>query len=434
MATIHSSTPASSPSAHQAVEPHAIGPHASDTAKLLKRAVRHAPKTSARGLQERLFAFWFNGLVYNQIWEDPDVDAAALRLGPDSKILAISSAGCNILNYLRHSPASITAVDLNIHHLSVARLKLACMAHLPDYESMFQFWGTAKSPTNVDNFTAHVAPHLDPVTLRYWSKRSPVGRRRIEKFTTGFYRCSRLGHLLSAIQHLLRALDMDPELLIRLRDDPAGRAAAFQKHFAPHFDNAFLRWISSSPLSVYNLGIPPEQFRAMHEESGGKLLQHYRGRVDRLINAWSLDDNYFAWQALGRRYDVERRKAVPPYLKPEFRDTIRAALPRVRTLHMSTIDALQRAKPGDFNAFVFLDSQDWMTADILTQQWSLIARVAQPGSRIIFRTAAAASPIERDLPPELAKRFTYHAEESAKGYLDDRSAIYGGFHLYSVNP
>ncbi|MCK4686027.1 MAG: DUF3419 family protein, partial [Pirellulales bacterium] len=65
----------------------------------LKKAVHHHRLASRRGLLERMFTLWFRGFIYNQIWEDPRVDAAALELGPESRLLTISSGGCNVLNY-----------------------------------------------------------------------------------------------------------------------------------------------------------------------------------------------------------------------------------------------------------------------------------------------------------------------------------------------
>ena len=48
----------------------------------LKKAVHHHRLASKRGLLERMFTLWFRGFVYNQIWEDPRVDAEALHIGP----------------------------------------------------------------------------------------------------------------------------------------------------------------------------------------------------------------------------------------------------------------------------------------------------------------------------------------------------------------
>ncbi len=118
-----------------------------DTNANLKKAVHHHRLASRRGLLERMFTLWFKGFVYNQIWEDPRVDAEALGLGPDSSLLTISSGGCNVLNYLTYEPKRIVAVDLNSNHMSLTRLKLAAVKHLPDYEAFYNFLAMASTRT-----------------------------------------------------------------------------------------------------------------------------------------------------------------------------------------------------------------------------------------------------------------------------------------------
>ena len=118
----------------------------------LKKAVHHHKLASKRGMLERMFTLWFKGFVYNQIWEDPRVDAQALRMGPESCILTISSGGCNVLNYLIHEPKRIVAIDLNANHMALTRLKLAALKYLPDYETFYQFFGYGRHPDNVANY------------------------------------------------------------------------------------------------------------------------------------------------------------------------------------------------------------------------------------------------------------------------------------------
>src|SRR5436190_23144559 len=96
--------------------------------KLVKKSVHQHKLLSKKGLLERMFSFWFDSLVYNQIWEDPRVDMEALELDADSRVLTIASGGCNILAYLTQKPASITAVDINRNHVYLTRLKLAALA------------------------------------------------------------------------------------------------------------------------------------------------------------------------------------------------------------------------------------------------------------------------------------------------------------------
>ena len=56
-------------------------------------------------------------------------------------VLTISSAGCNVLDYLLEKPKHITAVDLNEAQLAVLDLKLACVAAKMPQHDFFALWG-----------------------------------------------------------------------------------------------------------------------------------------------------------------------------------------------------------------------------------------------------------------------------------------------------
>jgi S-adenosylmethionine-diacylglycerol 3-amino-3-carboxypropyl transferase len=71
-----------------------------------------------------------------------------------------------------------------------------------------------------------------------------------------------------------------------------------------------------------------------------------------------------------------------------------------------------------------------MPPQVIEELWREIARVGEPGSRIIFRTAGELSPIESALPAELHRRFIYDRATSRRLHDQDRSAIYGMFHVY----
>ena len=63
--------------------------------QLVRTAALQASATSSRGLQERLFARLFSGLVYAQIWEDPEVDLdipTSRRDLPDGDIVALNNS------------------------------------------------------------------------------------------------------------------------------------------------------------------------------------------------------------------------------------------------------------------------------------------------------------------------------------------------------
>jgi S-adenosylmethionine-diacylglycerol 3-amino-3-carboxypropyl transferase len=66
----------------------------------------------------------------------------------------------------------------------------------------------------------------------------------------------------------------------------------------------------------------------------------------------------------------------------------------------------------------------------LNELWAEITRTAAPGARVIFRTADGPSLLPGRVSPAILDRWHYEAEESKRHLANDRSAIYGGFHLY----
>jgi S-adenosylmethionine-diacylglycerol 3-amino-3-carboxypropyl transferase len=59
-----------------------------------------------------------------------------------------------------------------------------------------------------------------------------------------------------------------------------------------------------------------------------------------------------------------------------------------------------------------------------------MTRTAKPGARVIFRTAATPTLLPGRVDDEVLGQWTYEADQSRELTRRDRSAIYGGFHLY----
>ena len=66
----------------------------------------------------------------------------------------------------------------------------------------------------------------------------------------------------------------------------------------------------------------------------------------------------------------------------------------------------------------------------LNELWTEITRTAAPDARVIFRTAAEAELLPGRSRRHLLGRWDYREAESLDFGRRDRSAIYGGFHLY----
>ena len=399
--------------------------------KLLKEAAVNHRLTSKRGVLERLFTMMFQGFVYNQIWEDPDVDMAALRLQPSSRIITIASGGCNVVNYLAANPARIIAVDLNPNHIALTRLKLAALRYLPTYEDFFQFFGYANSKKNRHNYDAYLVDRLDETTRRYWEKSLPIRGRRINMFARDLYRFGLLGRFLGLLQTVARIHGKRLNEMLDAKT-PEEQRETFNRVIAPLFDSKLVRSLSKMPVSFYALGIPPAQYDELNKASNGDPAGLIRSRIEKLACDFPINDNYFAWQAFGRRYDTEDREGVPPYLKEETYRQVRERTDHVEVHHASMTDFLAHQPEKSLDGYVLLDAQDWMNEEQITALWRQITRTAAPEARVIFRTAGPDSPLETKLPADLIGQWTYLGEDARAWHDKDRSSIYGGFHVYTL--
>ena len=397
--------------------------------RAVRGAVHRHEHLSKQGLLERAFTFAFRGLVYAQIWEDPEVDMEALAIEPDSHVVTIASGGCNVLSYLTANPKAITAVDLNTAHIALNKLKLAAAKHLPDYPAFHRFFGEADSKENIRAYMHHVRPHLDETTRRYWEGRELIGRRRISGFARGFYKRGLLGGFIGLAHLMAKAYGVDPRVMLEARTIDEQREI-FRTKFAPFFDKKFVRWVIDQPASLFGLGIPPAQYESLASDDPEGMRTVLRRRLEKLACDFDLADNYFAWQAFGRGYGKSPEAPLPPYLKPENYEAVVERVDRVEIRHVNMTEHLGALPDQSRDRYILLDAQDWMTDAQLTALWSEITRTARPGARVLFRTAAAPSLLPGRIPQELLDRWDYRAEESLDYTRRDRSAIYGGVHLY----
>ena len=394
----------------------------------LGAAVNQNTALSREGMLERVFARLFHGLVYAQIWEDPVVDMEALQLSSGDNLVCIASGGCNALSYLTASPASITAVDLSPSHVMLNRLKLATVRNVPDHATLYEMLARADLKTNITHFNRYVAPHLDPKVRAYWDGWSLTGPRK-NMLARGLFRQGLLGRFLGAVNVITTVARVDFSGLLNAKS-MAEQAAFFDTQIAPLFDSGFVKFLARQRASLFGLGIPPAQYDKLAADADGDIVAVLKERTRKLFCDFPIRDNYFAWQAVTRGYQPTKDAAVPPYLEARNFETLRANADRMTVLNRSLTDVLAGQPSASKQAYVLLDAQDWMNDAQLNALWDQITRTASPGARVIFRTGGAEDILPGRVADQTLRRWTYQTEASAKGFQNDRSAIYGGFHLY----
>ena len=396
---------------------------------LLREAVHQNGRLSVTGLLERTFSFAFRSMVYPQIWEDPRVDLEALDLNEGSRIITIASGGCNVLNYLTADPARIYAVDLNETHVSLLKLKLAAVSHLPNHATFFRLFGGGADWRNGRLYDDVLAPSLDPATRAYWEGRDLTGRRRISRFSRNFYRYGLLGRFIGAGHFAARLLGTNPSVIMTAKTR-AEQRDIFETKLRPLFDRRIVKWIVSNRASLFGLGIPPAQYDALCDHGRRPMHEVLAERVERLACDFDLSDNYFAWQAFARHYPAQGEGPHPAYLEKANYMGLKARAHRVTIFNDNFIHVLARQPAASLDRYVLLDAQDWMDDDTLNALWREISRTAAPGARVIFRTAGTKTILPGRILPVTLANWRYDEDRSAELHTRDRSAIYGGFHLY----
>ena len=258
-------------------------------------------------------------------------------------------------------------------------------------------------------------------------RRTLIDRVAFDKTASASDEILRLfGRFIGAAHLLARLHGVDPRRMLdaRTREE---QLAIFETELAPIFDRGFVRWLTSQPASLFGLGIPPAPVEALAGDD--RVDAVLKARLRKLACDFDLHDNYFAVQAFGRGY-AGGDGPLPPYLQAANHDAVRDRAGRVDVRHVNFTDFLASQPAGSCNRYVLLDAQDWMDDDQLNALWAQITRTARPGARVLFRTAGEPSILPGRVANAVLDRWDYLADESLDYTARDRSAIYGGVHLY----
>src|SRR5215470_17344789 len=127
-------------------------------------------RSARESLNTRIFkAVHRRNLIYNTCWEDPALDRVALNLGHDDRVVVITSAGCNALDYLLAGAGEVNAVDVNPRQNALLELKVAAVRTL-GHADFFDLFGNGYSPFARELYHDAVRARLSPRARHYWDK------------------------------------------------------------------------------------------------------------------------------------------------------------------------------------------------------------------------------------------------------------------------
>ena len=275
--------------------------------------------TAVQRLVERMY---FNGIVFNQSWEDPTMDREALQIVPDHDVvLSITSGGCNCLNLLCLSPREMICVDANPAQTYLMDLKLAAIRQL-DYDDFFSLFSGPGSQRSKSLYTSALREALPPPARDFWD-------RNADALMKGVCRQGKLGLFLEIARAYLTmtlgAASIRDFFQIESLEE---QHAFYVAKIAPRIWRRPLMRVLTSKAFIYLAGMHPSQYALI---AGHLTLERYiRERAEHLLTATPIRNNYFVAQAaFGRYLD---REHVPPYLLESNFMTLKRNLDRVTNL------------------------------------------------------------------------------------------------------
>ncbi|MFJ8587968.1 DUF3419 family protein [Streptomyces sp. NPDC093595] len=386
-------------------------------------------------LTGRMFsALHDRNLVYNACWEDPALDRAALRPGPDDHVLVITSGGCNALDYLLAGAGRVTAVDVNPRQTALLELKAAGIRRLSHGE-FFTLFGTGRAPGAREMYRDVLRADLSPPSRRFWDG-------YIEAFTgrgwrDSFYYRGTSGLLAKGLMLYLRRFQgVGPDLEALLDAPTLDRQREIYESRLREPLRALSR-LAAQPLALSLGGVPPQQRREIAEEYPGGPARLIHDGFEAIFGRLPVADNYF-WRAyITGSYT---RSCCPEYLRADNFGRLRELLPRLRMRTSTVTSCLRSLEPGErVSKFALLDHMDWMgwyDQAALAEEWQAIVDAAGPGARLIYRSAGLHT---RYLEPvrvrhegrvrPLTELLERHPRLAARLHAQDRVHTYGSFHI-----
>jgi S-adenosylmethionine-diacylglycerol 3-amino-3-carboxypropyl transferase len=365
-------------------------------------------------------------LIYNACWEDPRIDRELLALQPDSRVVMITSAGCNALDYLLDGPAEIHAIDVNPRQNAVLELKLALITR-GDFGDLFEFFGIGSH----ERFRAvyrSVRPLLSVSARSFWDT-------KISFFDPGSLKKSFYYHGAAGMAAwllggaLFRAKpNIKNHALCLLDADTLAQQARVYALLEPKIWGKLSHWLIRQRIVMTLLGVPAPQIRLIENHYPGGLTCYVKDKLRHVMSELPARENYFWRVYMTGSYTLS---CCPNYLREENLPVLAARATRIRP-RTCTVSEFLRRHPGVYSHYVLLDHQDWLAwhePAALAEEWSLIFANSRPGTRILMRSAGVDLSF---VPAEVRARLRFFPERTEALHLTDRVGTYGSLHFAEV--
>lgn len=364
-------------------------------------------------------------LIYNASWEDPRIDRKLLGLDGRSRVVVLTSAGCNVLDYLLDSPAEIHAVDINPRQNALLNLKLALIRR-GNFGDLFQMFGVGAHDAFHEVYD-DLKQYLSISDRKFWDRK--IGYFDSSRGKKSFYYYGTSGLLAWLITgYLGRNKRLQTEIFALFDAEDLRKQKDIFCRIEPLLWGRFISWLVRQPFVLTLAGVPRPQVRLIDDQYPGGVGGFISDKLRHVFTEILARDNYFWKVYITGSYSP---LCCPNYLKQENFETLMSQAARVKTWN-NTVSGFLKENPNSYSHFVLLDHQDWLAQHntaALYEEWQLILANSKPGSRILMRSAA---PEVSFLPDFVTSALRFFPELTLALHNTDRVGTYGSLHFAEV--
>ena len=344
--------------------------------------------------------------IYAFTWEDSRVDEHLLKLGSDDVVLAITSAGDNILSMARQSPARIHAVDLNPTQNHLLELKVASYVSLP-YEDFWKIFGEGKHADFRKLLINNLSPHLSSRAFQYWLNNVSVFQNSSGH---GLYDTGGSRHAIRTYRWISKIFGLQSATKALLATKTLNeQREVWHTRIRPTLLSKLLSRLVVSQESFLwaALGVPKNQLAMIekdHSHSAAATGPKPTSKKSRSHAVWNymvntLDpvaqhthiaaDNPYYLVCLTGSFTP---RCHPDYLSPQAHGKLSrpGALDNLR-IHTDELDeVIARFTPGTLTVAIIMDSMDWFDpcSSAASRQVRKLNRALKMGGRVLLRSSA----------------------------------------------
>ncbi len=378
-----------------------------------------------------------NNLVYNTCWEDPRLDRIALDIQPDDKLMMITSAGCNALDYLLDEPREIHCVDMNPRQNALLELKIAAIQTL-EYDDFFSLFGRGHLEGFHNIYLTRLRRLLSPSSQLFWDKRTKFFDSKLSFYFRGSsgsvakfcnYYIDHIAKIREPISRLFAAQSLDEQKAIYSEEVKEAFWGGLFKSFIGR----------STTLSL--LGVPGPQRHQVATWYRGGVAEFVERCLDAVFTSLPIHDNYFWRVYVTGEYTKD---CCPEYLKEKNFERLKDGLVERIHLHTATIEKFLLSHDQQISKFILLDHMDWLSThrlSALADEWQSILLRATDEARVIFRSGGMevnyVDPLEVKVHGRMRKLETlleYDTALSEELHEKDRVHTYGSFYIATIHP